>query len=177
MTTPSALWTATLRTVPLAILVLLSACEPTRAPLDDQPCSGTQHCPATGEWTCDLVKKVCVKCEGACPGTGAETNDVGTVDAGADAATTTDDVATGADALSTSDAAAADASAQVASCVGRCGQYDSNWLCNCDDGCAEFDDCCPDLAAVCETAADASGGSDAGSTSDSAALPDSATGS
>lgn len=31
----------------------------------------------------------------------------------------------------------------------RCGQYDDNWKCNCDDACTQFGDCCADKDSVC----------------------------
>lgn len=31
----------------------------------------------------------------------------------------------------------------------RCGQFDNNWKCNCDDACSQFGDCCADKDAVC----------------------------
>ena len=44
------------------------------------------------------------------------------------------------------------------SCVGKCGQYDENAACHCDDLCADFLDCCDDYKKVC-------GGSSPGSAS------------
>lgn len=31
----------------------------------------------------------------------------------------------------------------------RCGQFDNNWKCNCDDACAQYGDCCKDKDEVC----------------------------
>ena len=31
----------------------------------------------------------------------------------------------------------------------RCGQYNVDWVCNCDEACAQFEDCCEDLETVC----------------------------
>ena len=35
------------------------------------------------------------------------------------------------------------------SCVGKCGQYNKNWSCQCDDKCTANGDCCGDLATAC----------------------------
>jgi len=43
------------------------------------------------------------------------------------------------------------------SCVGKCGKYEQGASCQCDSGCAQYGDCCPDLKQVC-------GGDDAGTT-------------
>lgn len=31
----------------------------------------------------------------------------------------------------------------------RCGQFDDNWKCNCDDACKNYNDCCADRGTVC----------------------------
>ena len=31
----------------------------------------------------------------------------------------------------------------------KCGQFDNNWPCNCDDACGDFGDCCQDFEATC----------------------------
>lgn len=55
------------------------------------------------------------------------------------------------------------------SCVGKCGQYDGDASCQCDNSCDDFGDCCPDKAQVCAVTDDADGGgaeTDGGSTPD-----------
>ncbi len=86
---------------------------------------------------------------------GADTTTGGT-DAGS--ADTVADIAgdTGAD--TSSDADNSDAKTDTSadgggtnplSCAGRCGEYSASAACQCDSGCANFGDCCADLASVC----------------------------
>ncbi len=69
-----------------------------------------------------------------------------------------------------------DVGASEGSCVGRCGEYDSNAACNCDAECASYQDCCADYAAVCGgdtgTSADTGAGSDAGLSTDAGGYAD-----
>ena len=54
------------------------------------------------------------------------------------------------------------------SCIGRCGIYNAAGSCQCDKGCAAFDDCCADFVALCT--ADASAPQDAGDKPDTAEI-------
>ncbi|HAN31243.1 MAG TPA: hypothetical protein DCQ06_06555, partial [Myxococcales bacterium] len=42
--------------------------------------------------------------------------------------------------------------------MGRCGEFDGDASCNCDDQCAVFNDCCDDYDQVCKVPSDASSG-------------------
>jgi len=48
--------------------------------------------------------------------------------------------------------------APTGSCVGKCGKYTSGASCQCDDKCAEYKDCCPDLKQVCGGSSSGGGG-------------------
>lgn len=129
----------------LAATAWMAGCEPVREPVE-MTCTGSQHCPATGVWTCDLALGMCVPCEGACPGTvdpdvASNADTSATVDAGIT-------VDTGI----TVDAGATDTTTTGAlyTCNDRCGEYvvDENG-CSCDDQCTELEDCCDDFVALC----------------------------
>ena len=172
------------------LLVSPTACVPARAPVV-LTCSGTQQCPATGDWTCDQTVGKCVACVGACPGselddtssstdatsTDATSTDATSTDATSTDATSTDATSTDATIADTSDNGTLDAGT-TQSCVGRCGEY-TEGLCGCDPACTTFEDCCDDYEAVClatdATSTDSgttdAGTTDVGATSDSAALP------
>ena len=43
-----------------------------------------------------------------------------------------------------------DAVAPAGSCEGKCGKYDGEATCQCDSGCEQYDDCCPDWEKLCK---------------------------
>ncbi|HEU4407403.1 MAG TPA: hypothetical protein VFS43_19200 [Polyangiaceae bacterium] len=64
----------------------------------------------------------------------------------------------------------------TASCVDQCGVYDESFVCQCDDLCVEYEDCCPDKIALCGDELGGSGGSGGGATSGSGGSGGGATG-
>ncbi len=113
-----------MKTRSILLICLLCAsigCEPTRV-TPVASCSSSAHCPADGQYFCDLVSKTCKTCVGSDCGTvltdggsgvadgageDATSADVATMDAGTGADVTTADVATATDTAS-ADATTAD---------------------------------------------------------------------
>ena len=81
------------------------------------------------------------QCNSACAAAGNCCGDYAAVCAGPDDAGATD--------AGPADAGPSDSVAGT-SCVGKCGKYVSGAVCQCDSGCAQYDDCCEDYATVCE---------------------------
>lgn len=147
----------------LACLWTLAACEPVRSE-PTMSCTSSAHCPADGKWTCNVQQGVCERCVGSCPGSSTTTDTSSSSDATSD--TTASDTATadtGTDTATTDTTTEDTASTDTGSCQDRCGQFDLNWICNCDDTCGLYDDCCWDYEKLCVTSTDA-GGTDTGST-------------
>ena len=48
------------------------------------------------------------------------------------------------------------------SCEGRCGQFDPNAACQCDDACTQFGDCCGDFEEICQGQPDPNSCQDSG---------------
>ena len=55
------------------------------------------------------------------------------------------------DAGETKSSCAKDCAAAGSSCKGRCGTFDQDSPCNCDDECTTFKDCCADYPQFCGT--------------------------
>lgn len=135
-------------------------CEPVRT-TPVMACNSTAHCPADGKWTCDAATSTCVRITESTVDTSTDassTADTGSDSAGGSDTSATDAAADTADTTSDTagDTAIADTgSSDTGSCKDRCGQYDLNWSCNCDDTCSLYEDCCSDYEALCgEPAAD-----------------------
>ena len=175
----------------IALLALVApSCVPDRAAVELE-CNNDGQCPADGRTYCDLSTNRCVPCEGIYPSArpassqsgGSSADATAATDAGSSAggAADTGTPNTGTPDTGTPDTGSSDTSAPMdtmadsqasgdvsagATCVGNCGTYlGDDSPCNCDYLCAEYDDCCPDYAAVCGQ------GDDAGSS-----LPDASSG-
>jgi hypothetical protein len=64
----------------------------------------------------------------------------------------------------------------IASCVDQCGVYDESFVCQCDEFCEEYEDCCPDKIALCGDDPGGSGGSGGGAAGGSGGSGGGATG-
>ena len=82
--------------------------------------------------------------------------DTGTSTADDTATNSTDDTTTPNDTSTTApdDASATDGGGATGTCKGRCNKFTQNATCQCDSGCKDFDDCCPDFEKLCSTPAD-----------------------
>ena len=149
------------------LILMLSACEPTRAAAR-VACVRDSQCPADGRHFCNLSVGECQTCDGTC--SVAATSD--TV-----AETSAAETAAGDAANDVASDAAADVTPSTdafndASCQGRCDKFLSSAPCQCDALCAANKDCCSDYAALC--AKPDAGGIDSGadvSGADSTPLP------
>ena len=160
-----------------ALLLLAVGCVSTRV-TPSMPCASNQHCPADGQWTCNLVSGECEHCVGSCPGTTSDAVDGATsvtpTDAGgsSDASSTVTDASASDSADTTDSTDSTDATASITSCSGKCGKYVADDVCFCDDFCSENGDCCADYAEFCVSAdagtSDTAGADDMASSDDTA---------
>jgi len=90
--------------------------------------------PCNCDDACKQYKDCCSDYDALCVGGGS---DAGGTDGGAPDAGPTD--------TGSSDSG----SGGGLSCVGKCGKYDSNAKCQCDDQCTQYNDCCTDFAKAC----------------------------
>ena len=92
----------------------------------------------------------------------------GATDTGASSSSGATDTGSSSGAIDAGSSSGSDAGAVTGTCVGKCGKYTSGASCQCDQGCSNFKDCCPDYEKLCKkpgTDAGSSSGADAGSSS------------